>query len=165
MKKVIIIGCPGSGKTTFAQNLKKCTGLPLFHLDAIWHKPDRTHITREEFDKKISEIFKLDRWIMDGDYSRTMEMRMKMCDTVFMFDLPTEVCISGVTERIGKSRPDIPWVDTELDINLKQEIEKFPFEKLPVYYNLFEKYKQDRQIIIFKTRAQADEFLKGLDFV
>ena len=50
MKKVIVIGCPGSGKTTFAEKLRDCVGLPLFYLDAIWHKPDRTHISREEYD-------------------------------------------------------------------------------------------------------------------
>ena len=50
MKKIIVIGCPGAGKTTFAQKLCDKTRLPLFYLDAIWHKPDRTHIPREEFD-------------------------------------------------------------------------------------------------------------------
>ena len=50
MKKIIVIGCPGSGKTTFSLKLAEKIKLPLFHLDAIWHKPDRTHITREEFD-------------------------------------------------------------------------------------------------------------------
>ena len=54
-EKAIVIGCPGSGKTTFSESLHKRTGLPLFYLDAIWHKPDRTHISREEFDKSISE--------------------------------------------------------------------------------------------------------------
>ena len=52
MKKVIVIGCPGSGKTTFAEKLNKCTGLPLYYLDSIWHQPDKTHISREEYDKR-----------------------------------------------------------------------------------------------------------------
>ena len=98
MKKVIVIGCPGSGKTTFAEKLQNFTGLPLYYLDAIWHKPDKTHIPREEFDERITEIFKTSEWIIDGNYGRTIEMRMKECDTVFLFDLPTEVCIQGATE-------------------------------------------------------------------
>ncbi|MBR5825880.1 MAG: AAA family ATPase, partial [Clostridia bacterium] len=101
MKKVIVIGCPGSGKTTFAEKLSKSTGLPLYYLDAIWHKPDKTHIPREKFDERIFEIFKESEWIIDGNYKRTIEMRLKECDTVFLFDLPTEVCLQGVTERIG----------------------------------------------------------------
>lgn len=65
MKKVIVIGCPGSGKTTFAEKLCKKTGIPLYHLDAIWHKPDRTHIPREEFDAQMREIFDEESWIID----------------------------------------------------------------------------------------------------
>ena len=52
MKKVIIIGCPGAGKSTFARKLKDRTGLPLFYLDMIWHKADGTNISRDEFDEK-----------------------------------------------------------------------------------------------------------------
>ena len=74
MQKVIIIGCPGSGKTTFAEKLNKITGLPLYYLDAIWHKPDKTHIARENFDEYISKIFNTPKWIIDGNYNRTMEM-------------------------------------------------------------------------------------------
>ena len=88
MKKVIVIGCPGSGKTTFAEKLHKRMGLPLFHLDAIWHKPDRTHISREEYDERLAEILELEEWIIDGNYSRTLEVRMQACDTIFLFDLP-----------------------------------------------------------------------------
>ena len=77
MKKAIVIGCPGSGKTTFAEKLNKQTGLPLYYLDAIWHKPDRTHISREEFDRRLAEIFDTDEWIIYGNYSRTLESRIQ----------------------------------------------------------------------------------------
>ena len=162
MKKAIVIGCPGSGKTTFAEKLNQCTGLPLYYLDAIWHKPDRTHISREAFDERLVEILTEKEWIIDGNYGRTLEVRMQYCDTVFLFDLPTEDCIQGATQRLGKGRYDLPWIDWELDPKFRQEIEKFSEKQLPRIYELLDKYKNDIQVIIFKSRSQAEEYLEKL---
>ncbi len=162
MKKIIIIGCPGSGKTTFAEKLQRATNLPLYYLDAIWHKPDRTHISREEYDKKLAEIFKTEEWIIDGNYSRTIEERIKNSDTIFLFDLPTEVCVQGATERLGKRRYDIPWIDITLDPKLEQEIREFPNKVLPRIYELLVKYDTGKQIVVFKSRAEADEYLNRI---
>lgn len=160
MKKVIVIGCPGSGKTTFAEKLRDKTDLPLFYLDAIWHKPDKSHISREEYDARLSEILKLDLWIIDGNYSRTIERRMLECDTVFLFDLPVEECIEGAISRIGKTRYDMPWIEKEIDPSFIKSIEEFPSKNLPTIYELVEKYKDGRTVFIFKSREQADEYLK-----
>lgn len=162
MNKIIIIGCPGSGKTTFAEKLQKCTGLPLYYLDAIWHKPDKTHIPREEFDQRIAEIFETPKWIIDGNYKRTIEMRMKQCDTVFLFDLPVEMCLQGVTDRVGKERYDLPWLETQVDPEFRQFIEDFPKDTLPYIYELIEKYKDGKRVIIFKSREEADGFIEKL---
>lgn len=162
MQKAIIIGCPGSGKTTFAEKLNKATGLPLYYLDAIWHKPDKTHIPREEFDQRITEIFATPQWIIDGNYSRTIEMRLKECDTVFLFDLPVEVCLQGATERIGKGRYDLPWLETELDPEFEAFIKSFAETSLPQIYELLEKYKNEKEIIVFTTRKAADEYIESL---
>ena len=161
MKKAIVIGCPGAGKTTFSEKLCRQTGLPLFYLDAIWHKPDRTHVSREEFDTRLAEIGRLDAWIIDGNYSRTLETRIRMCDTVFLFDLPVEICLDGAISRLGKGRYDMPWIDTELNPNLKREIEEFPSKNLPAIYALIDKYNAGKTVIVFKSREQADAFLNG----
>ena len=162
MRKVIVIGCPGSGKTTFAEKLNKCTGLPLYYLDAVWHKPDRTHITREEFDKRISEIFTTDEWIIDGNYKRTIEIRLKECDTFFLFDLTTDVFLKGASERVGKGRHEMPWIETEFDPEFRRFIEDFPKDTLPYIYKLLEKYNKDKEIIIFHSRKEADKFIERL---
>ena len=161
MKKIIVIGCSGSGKTTFAEKLRDKIGIELFYLDAIWHRPDRTHISREEYDARLSEILALDAWIIDGNYSRTIETRMAACDTVLLFDLPVEVCLEGAISRLGKARYDMPWIDTELDPKLKRDIEEFPSKNLPAIYALLDKYS-DKNIAIFKSREEADEFLANI---
>lgn len=161
MKKIIVIGCPGSGKTTFSEKLRDKIGLPLFYLDAIWHKFDRTHISREEFDLHLSEILALDSWIIDGNYSRTIEKRIAACDTVFLFDLPTETCLNGAISRLGKKRPDMPWIDTELDLWLKNEIEEFPEKNLPVIYALLDQYGNGKNIVVFRSREESNDFIQN----
>lgn len=162
MKRAVVIGCSGSGKSVFSRKLRDVTGLTLYYLDMIWHKPDGTNISREEFDEKLRSIISRDSWIIDGNYQRTLETRIKACDTVFLFDLPTETCIEGALSRIGKRREDMPWFENELDPQFRQWIESFRENKLPEIYRLLEKYKNGRQIVVFRTREQADKFIEKL---
>ncbi len=160
MEKVIVIGCPGAGKSTFARKLQEKTNLPLYYLDMIWHKPDKTNISRDEFDMKLVEILQKDKWIIDGNYDRTLELRMDKCDTIFLLDFPLEVCLKGVEERIGKKREDMPWVETEFDEEFHQWILDFHKYKITGLYDLVEKYKSQKEIILFKTREETDFYLK-----
>lgn len=162
MKRAVVIGCSGSGKSVFSRKLRDTAGLPLYYLDMIWHKPDGTNISRKEFDEKLSSIISRDSWIIDGNYQRTLETRIKACDTVFLFDLPTEVCVEGALSRIGKKREDMPWFENELDPEFRQWIESFRANQLPEVYRLLEKYKNGREIVVFRTREQADKFIEKL---
>ena len=162
MKKVIVIGCPGAGKSTFARKLRDRTSLPLYYLDMIWHRADGTNISREAFVRQVSEIVGREQWIIDGNYLRTMEARIAACDTIFLLDYPVELCLEGVEERIGKPRTDMPWVETEFDEEFRQWILDFPEKQLLKIYELLEKYSgRGKEIMIFRKREEAEEFLQG----
>ena len=157
MKRVIIIGCPGAGKSTFARKLAAKIGLPLYYLDMIWHRADRTVIGREEFDRQLDNILKKEEWIIDGNYARTLPLRLAHCDTVFFFDLPLEVCIDGAKSRLGQERVDMPWVDNELEPEFLQWIIDFSRDVVPEIEPYLKNF--DKTIIRFHSREEADNFI------
>ena len=159
MKKIIILGCPGSGKTTFAKKLNQITGLPLYHLDAIWHLPDKTHIAREDFDKRLFEIFHTPEWIIDGNFDRTIPHRLQYCDTVFFLDESTETCLAGVRARRGQPRSDLPWIENSEDPEFEQFIRDFSVESRPRILKLLAQYS-DKSVYLFQSRKEAEAFLR-----
>lgn len=161
MKRVLVIGSPGAGKSTFSKKLAKITGLPLCHLDLVWYDEEAKQLSRDEFDVRLAEILKGDEWILDGNYQRTMEMRVKRCDTVILLEYPLEVCLAGLRERVGRKRDDSRWVDKEVDPELMQKAIDFSRDKLPRTYELMKKYP-NKNFIVFKTRDEAESYLKGL---
>ena len=119
MKRAIVIGCPGSGKSTFARALHEKTGLPLHYLDMMYWNADKTTVPKDIFRGRLAEVLTDDEWIIDGNYGSTMEARMAACDTVFFLDYPRSVCLAGIRERQGKPRADMPWIETEDDEELR----------------------------------------------
>ena len=161
MKKVLVIGCPGSGKSTFSRALHSALGLPLYHLDMLYWNAEKTTVEKSVFLQRLEEALKKDRWIIDGNYLSTMELRLKNCDTVIFLDYPLSTCIGGVLERMGKPRSDMPWVETEEDEEFMDFIKSFEEKSRPEVMKLLEKHK-DKRIHIFRSRKEQDEFLKGL---
>lgn len=157
-RKIIVLGCPGSGKSTFARKLRDKTGLPLIHLDNIWWMADRTHLTPDAFDRVLEKTLSGDQWIIDGNYRRTLEVRFRACDTAIFLDYDEETCLAGISERIGKKRPDIPWVENSLDPELVNFVRRYRSDDRPLVYALLEKYSE-RQIHILHTRAEAENWL------
>jgi len=86
-------------------------------------------------------------------------MRLKECDTVFFMDYPLEVCLSGAKSRIGRKREDMPWVESELDEEFKECILGFKKSQLSRIYELLNKYQESRNVVIFKSREEADSYL------
>lgn len=165
MKRVLVIGGNGSGKSTFSEKLGKKTGLPVVHLDKIFWRGNWEYISREEFDLLLSAELKKEEWIIDGNFERTLEERIKFCDTVFYFDFSTAKCLFGVTERVlknyGKTRPDMGGNCPEkFDLEFYKAILRFNKKNRPKTKALLEKYKSE--VIVFKNRKQAEKYLKNL---
>ena len=158
MKKIIVIGCPGSGKSRFSKNLNKITGIPLYHLDMIYWNADKTTVEKEVFLERLSEILQKDSWIIDGNYASTMEVRMRECDSVFFLDYPTDICLDGIRERRGKARSDMPWVESGEDEEFIEFVKNYALQSRPQVIALLDKY-HFKNIFIFKSRSEADNFL------
>ena len=161
MKKIIVIGCPGSGKSTFSKKLNAKTGIPLFHLDMMYWSADKSTVDKVVFLQRLSEVLKKDEWIIDGNYASSMEQRMAACDTVFFLDYPLDVCLDGIKERMGKPRSDMPWVENETDEDFVEFIKRYNHDIRPIVLDLLQNCRY-KNIIIFTNREQADEFLSEL---
>ncbi len=160
MKKIMIIGPAGAGKSELSKKINKITKLPLYHLDNIFWNSDKTHLTHEEFDLKLKEILETDEWIIDGNYSRTYEMRIEKADTIIFLNYPLEVCLDGVNSRIGKQRDDLPWIEEEFDPEFKKWIINWFKDELPKTKEILEKYKKNKNVVILESREEAISFLE-----
>ena len=162
MKKILVIGCPGSGKSYFSKKLSPLLVIPLYHIDTIYWKEDGEHITREELIKEYDKIFKKDSYILDGNYKSTLYYRINYSDTIFFFDLPKDVCMEGLKQRRNKYRDDVPKILSKKSIDgLIKAIENFDKDDKPLILEEFKKHPEVN-VITFHSREEADAYLESL---
>ena len=167
MERIMIIGCGGSGKSTLARVLSEKTGLPLVHLDKIYWSPGNwQHLEREEFDRILSEELDNPRWIMDGNFNRTIELRLQRADTVIYLDYHRVVCLLHWIKRVitnwGKVRADMgpgcgEWFDPEFAV----WIWNFNRSNRQRYHALLAN-QEGKAVYIFRSPRQLRKFVKNL---
>ena len=159
----MIIGCPGSGKSTFAKKLNQITQIPLYHCDMLYWNGDKSYVSKEVFIQRLNEIISSDQWIIDGNYGSTMKLRLEACDTVFFLDFNVDVCLSGLESRKGQLREDMPWSgsDEQLDEELYQFVLNYNTLNRPIVLELLNGYS-NKYIKIFEHRNELDEYLNLL---
>ena len=167
MKRVMIIGCGGAGKSTLARKLGEKTGLPVVHLDQIWWEPGNwQHLEKPEFDRRLAEEMAKPRWILDGNFKRTIEERLAACDTVIYLDYPRIICLKNWLGRViqnrGHHRADmtegcIEWIDPEF----AKWIWNFNKQYRARFYELLNG-AEGKNVVILKNRRQVRRFLEKL---
>ena len=166
MERILIIGCCGSGKSTLALALKEKLGLLVVHLDQLWHREGWKHITREEFDAQLELALNMDRWIIDGNYSRTIPQRLPKCDTVIYLDFNRWECLLGMCQRVlgsyGKTRADMaPGCPERFDWEFVKFIWNFNKNNRVQNYTYLAMAKHARCIVL-KSRREVKAFLETL---
>ena len=167
MERILIIGCGGAGKSTLARQLGEKLGLPVVHLDKLFWKPGWEESTKEEIDEKIRQEMAKPRWIMDGNYNRTMEERLRHCDTVIYLDFSRLACVLGVLKRIlttyGTVRPDMgEGCPERFDLEFLQWVWNYNRDKRERNYRLLNE-AEGVETIVLKNRRMVKRFLKELD--
>lgn len=170
MKRVAIVGSPGTGKTTFARKLHQKTKLPLIHLDYYYHQKQHNYYNdKPAWVKKVKQLMQQPKWIIDGNYSSTLNLRMGKADTVIFLDYSRRLAIYRIFKRrlefLRRRRTDMPsdWKET-LNKEFLKYVWTFNKEYRPKIVMAIQQNK-DKNIRIFKTPYQTKKFLDRLEML
>jgi len=163
MKKILVIGSSGAGKSTFSRRLGEKTSLKVIHLDVLHWLPDWTEPPKDEWKKTVETALKGDAWIIDGNYSGTMEMRLKSCDTVIFLDFPRVLCVYRILKRVAfyhkSTRPDVAeGCDERFDWTFVKWVWNYPTRTKPKVEALLKSVQDEKTVIRLKSRKEVEDF-------
>lgn len=164
MKRIAILGCCGSGKSTLSHKLAKVSGLPIIHLDQEFHLPNWQERPPEEWSNIHGELVARERWIIDGCYGGTAAERTKRADMIIWFDIPTHICLYRVIKRMvtnyGKQRDDAaPGCKERFDLEFLLYVLNFRRLKSPKLLAVFENRQLNTELVIISNNADIEELL------
>lgn len=165
MKKAVVIGSPGAGKSTFARRLGEITGLEVFHLDRLFWKPGWVETPKLEWLELQRRIVENESWIIDGNYEATLGVRLQAADTVIWLDSPRRVCLFRAVKRAvqyyGRTRPDMgEGCREKLDLEFLLYIWRFKKDgRAKILVRMEEARGMGKQVVRLTTDSQARRFL------
>lgn len=167
MYKITVIGCCGAGKSVLSKKLGDLLSLPVHHLDCLFLKPGWVASEREEFIQKQEKIFTSDEWIMDGNYSSTLDIRLKNADTIIFLDINTIVCLWGIIKRYFKyrntSRSDMTQGNNEqITGEFLNYICAYRRQQRPGIMEKLKTLHKSKNIVILKNRQEIRGFLYAI---
>jgi adenylate kinase family enzyme len=167
MKKVLIIGSGGAGKSTLARRLGKITGIEVVHLDKLHWKPNWVEPDKSEWSETVRQILAGDSWIIDGNYSGTLEMRMSAADTVIFLDFPRTVCIWRILKRVRRyhhtNRPDIAeGCNEKFDLKFLKWIWDYPARSKPKVEFWLNKFADKIKVIRLRSAKEVEKFIENI---
>lgn len=164
MKRVLVIGSGGAGKSTFARRLSERLKLELIHLDQRYWRPGWVESPKTEWEQTVAELVKRDAWVMDGNYSGTLDARLAACDTVIFLDLPRRVCLWRIVKRRalhrGRSRPDMaPGCPEQLSLEFILWVWNYNRRSRPKVLALLEEHARGKRVLWLRSTAEVERFL------
>lgn len=164
--RVLIVGCGGAGKSTLARKMGELFDLPVVHLDKLFWLPNWVQIENSEFDKRLIESLNKPKWIVYGNYMRTIDMRLCYADLSVMLDMPQNVCIENVYKRYeqykGRTRPDITeGCSEQIDDEFKQWILNYRSDHRDDMINTLR--QSGKPYKVFQSYDAVDEWLDQFD--
>lgn len=161
VNKISIVGGPGTGKTTLAENLGKKLNLPVYHIDGIHHLENWQKRDTDERDKIILDKISTSEWIMDGTYKSTLEERVENSDMVIFLNYSKLARVKGILSRYikhrGEEKPEIPGCKEKMDFEFIKFTMNWDKTKKELVYKALEK-NQNKKIIIFKNRKKLNKW-------
>ena len=161
MKRILIVGSPGAGKSTFARGLAEITGIPLYHMDNLYWNERGEHITRTELLARLDPVLRGESWIIDGNYGATFDHRITFATDVILLDVDTDICISGIISRVGSERSDIPFVEQGVPTDLLEVASRYKNETLPKMLKTINDNPRVK-FIHLHSREDANNYLQKL---